>query len=71
MKTSVLGMIPPYELLAKKAPMVAIQYTKSSTGYYCCSCIPTNYFTLLVKMSHMVVIGHKEIVLELSWKLPP
>lgn len=29
MKTSVPGMIPPYELLAKKAPMVAIQYTKA------------------------------------------
>lgn len=29
MKTSVPGMIPPYELLAKKAPMVAIQCTKA------------------------------------------
>lgn len=29
MKTSVPGMIPPYELLAKKAPMVAIQCIKA------------------------------------------
>lgn len=29
MKTSVPGMIPPYELMAKKAPVVATQYTKA------------------------------------------